>query len=166
MQDDNLFFARNDRPALIPGGTFPAFFPSSLAPAYWDLQAAMDMARGRSIFANFRIATSFNSVAANLLRFAVFVDDNEAFVNVLTNPSLIIARSHDFLSGGLVAGTLVSVAIPPMSDITRVAGDGLRFITLGLEATVPTTDWSQGGVDAFLTHEAFPSRPLATPAGY
>ncbi len=169
MIDDTLFFAKNQRPTLFALGLLPAFFPDTLAPNWYDLGAVMDMARGRPIHANFRIATSYANGALNTLRFAVFVDDNTAFGNVITNKSLIIARSHDFVTAGLVAGTMVSVAIPPMSDITRVLGpNGLRFITLGMEADVPIgqADWTAGGVDAFLSFHALPSMPLATPAGY
>lgn len=168
MLDLDLFCGTNDRPALfvLPTWQF-AFFPSLASPNYWDLRAIMDIARANPIYANFRIATAFNNQAGTILRPAIFVDNDPTFANVLTDPSCIVARSHDWLPPGMgVVGTIVQVAMPPMSDLTRVAADGRKFITLGWEALVPTADFVAGGMDAFLTRFALPTRPPAYQSGY
>lgn len=151
MQDVQLQIATNARPAITPGaGITRWLFPSLVAPDYIDLLAARDFGRGATVYANFRVSTAFNVVASNFIRPAVFVDSVPTFLNILTNNELVIARGPDVLSGGLgTIGVGFSIPVPQLSDLVLLTGQGRRFITLGIEASVPTTDWSAGGLDAW-----------------
>ena len=169
MLDKDLFFAENQRSAIIPGpgvwGSAP--LPDLVFPNYLDLKVVCDLARGNPLFANFRITQAFNNVAGNFLRFAVYVSNDVTFFDVLTNAELTLARSHDIPSLGLVdVGYVVPVALPPYGDLLRVLGEGRRYMALGFDYLVPTTDWSTGLLDAFLSPQALPLRPLSTPSGY
>lgn len=170
MQDAQLIIASNLRPAIVPNAAVTRWlFPDLIAPTYWDLLAARDLGRGAPVYGMFRIAAAFNAVANNFLRFAIFVDSTPTFVNILTNNELVVARGPDILSAGLgssAVGMEVPVALPPLSDLVRLTGEGRRYITLGLEAYVPTTDWSSGGIDAWFSPFARSGRPFVAPAGY
>lgn len=169
MLDKDLYFAENARTGILPApnvwGVAP--LPSLVEPAYYDFRVITDLARATPVYANFRLASPFDNVADNLLRFAVFVSDNPTFVDLLTNRELVLARSHDISSPGLVdVGQIIQVALPPVGDLLRVLGEGRRYMSLGFEYMVPTTDWSTGGIDAFLTRHPLPLRPLSSPSGY
>jgi hypothetical protein len=169
MLDDNLYFAKNARPALFTGlGAWQfALLPSSLAPNFQDQSVVQDMCRARPAFATFRVASAFNAVGGNLLRFAIFVSNDAGFADLVSDPSLTIAQSHELNSTGLAAvGSIVQIAVPPLSDFTRANGDGRRYFALGFMAFIGATDWSAGGLDAFLTPHALPTRPFAAPAAY
>lgn len=168
--DDTLFLGKNQRPTFfagVPTWQF-AFFPTLIAPNYLDLRVVMDICRASPAYAVFRVATAFNNQIDNLLRPAIFVDNDPTFANVLTDPSLIIARGHDLNSAGLntVGSFVAQIAMPPLSDLTRLAGAGRRYITLGLEAFVPTADFVSGGMDAFFAPRPIESRPIHYPAGW
>lgn len=177
MIDQDLFVSENQRPTITPGASFttwtlPETFPVGFA-TYLDLQVAVDYAKASPLYANFRIATSFDNVAGNFLRFAVVVDDavdpttgQATFANVLTNPELIVARSHDIASSGLLAGTQTTIAMPPLSDLTRATGEGRRFLGLAIQALVPTTDWSAGGITAFFSPHPLPQYPAFHRSGH
>lgn len=168
MLDKDLQFADNERPAITPFATYtqPWLFPDNLNPKHLDLRVATDLARSSPLYANFIVRTSFDNVVGNFLRFCVFVDSSPTFANVLGNAELTIARSQDFASLVLVGGTQCTIVVPPLSDITKVAGEGRRYLTLGLQTLVPTTDWSAGGIDAFLTRHPLPQRPMSYASGY
>jgi len=172
MIDQNLVFATNARPAniLIGLGFAGYVFPNGIlaTPNFLDLKVAMDMARGNGLYATFRVATAFNAQAGNVLRFAIFVDTDPTFAPAMVPGSaLLIARSHDFLSIGLAdVGQFCTVALPPVGDLQRLISQGFRYLALGIEMSVPTTDWVAGGIDAFLTHAPFPTRPIDYAAGY
>jgi len=168
MLDKDLWIATNGRPAITPGASITRWlFPSLVSPDYWDLRAIIDLARGNPVYGNFRVATAFNAQASNFLRFAIFVDSVATFLNVLTNNELVIARSPDIVSTGLgTVGINFPVAMPSLNDLALLTSNGARFITLGFEASVPTTDWVAGGVDAFLSPEPLPPLPASHPAGY
>lgn len=167
MHDDTLYFARDERPALVAGiGWSRATLPNGAAPNYLDFGRIKDLARGTTVYANFRVKTSFDNVAGNLLRFAIFISDEPTFLTVLTNTEQVIATSHEIASVGLVAGARVSVALPPLNSYARVLGEGRRYLALGIEYIVPTTDWSAGGIDAFLSPYPDPQPPISSPSGY
>lgn len=177
MLDQDLFVCENARPTITPGPSFatwtlPETFPVGFA-NYLDLRVATDYAKALPLYANFRIATSFNNVVANFLRFAVVVDDavdpttgNATFANVLTNPELIVARSHDINSAGLLAGTQTTIAMPPLSDLTRATGEGRRYLGLAIQTLVPTTAWTQGGITAFFSRHPLPQYPAFHKSGH
>jgi hypothetical protein len=169
--DDTLFMGKNQRPAFLPG--FPgvtqyALFPSLAAPNYLDFGVVMALAQAGPVYAVFRVATAFNNQADIVIRPAIFIDDDPTFATVLTDPSLVVARGHDLVAAGLgVVGTIVGqVALPPLSDLTRLAGDGRRCLALGLQGVIPTSDFAAGGMDAFLTAHPFPTRPIHYRAGW
>lgn len=165
--DENLLAGKNVRPASFVGlGFIPALYPTTAAPRYWDLLQIQDMCRANPLNALFHVETTFTATAGNVLRFRIFVSNDPTFADLATNPELFIAASHDLGSAGLLAGTMVNVAMPPMSDLTRLLGEGRRYIALGHEANVPTTDWVAGGVTAYWTDKPVPSKPMAYAAGY
>lgn len=168
MQDAQLIIAQNLRPAIAPGASITRWlFPDLVTPNYVDQLAALDSGRGKTVYANFRVAAAFNAVASNFLRFCVFVDSVPTFLNIITNNELVIARGPDIASGGLnTVGISVPLALPPLNDLALLAGAGRRYITLGIEAYVPTTDWSSGGIDAWFDTDPYPGRQLAYPGGY
>ena len=169
--DSTLFFATNERPALIPGpAEGKAVFPSLVAPNYYDLRAVQDMARARPVYASFRVASAFNNVANNWLRFCVFMSDRTDFIDILApvvGEAQVLASSHKILSTGLASvGAVQRVAIPPASDFGLAGGQGRRYLALGFEYFVPTTDWTSGGVDAWLSTDPHQPPPIAHNAGY
>lgn len=167
MQDAQLIIATGLRPAITPGAAVTRWlFPDLFTPTYMDLQAIMDLGRGaRPVYANFRVSAAFNAQATNFLRPAIFVDSVPTFLNILTNNELVIARGPDILSGGLgTIGVGFPVALPPLNDLVLLSG-GRRYITLGFEAYVPTTDWVSGGLDAWFDTDPYPGRPIAYSAG-
>lgn len=172
MIDQNLVFATNARPAniLIGLGFAGYVFPNGAlaTPTFVDLRTAMDWARGNGLWATFRVATAFNGEAGNVLRFGIFVDNAPDFLAAMAPGSVqMIAKSHEFLSAGLVAvGQYCSVAMPPLNDLQRLVSQGFRYLSLGIEMSVPTTDWIAGGIDAFLTDRPFPTKPIDYPVGY
>lgn len=170
MLDDRLKLAKNARPALVPGPNVnPTFFPELLAPNYLDLKVAMDLARTGGAWANFRIASAFNNVASNFLRFAVFVDNDPTFLTVLGETQLCIVQGSELLSAALGAAAVglgVSLALPPANSYLRIGGNGRRYICLGMQVFVPTTDWTTGGVDAFFSdHPVFGTNELSYASG-
>lgn len=171
MIDYSLYFAENERPAIIPGaGWTPAFFPGSLTPNYIDLMENQDIARASSMFANFVVTTAFNNVAANTIRFAAFLCADPAGISLLTDPTQVIARSHDIFAAALGAaavGKWVSIPLAPLSAYALSASPGgLRYLFLGMEVFVPATDFSTGGVTALLTPHALAQKPIDFPSGY
>ncbi|MEY5098097.1 MAG: hypothetical protein RJA36_816 [Pseudomonadota bacterium] len=168
MLDATLFFAQNQRPTLFVLPTWQvATFPLAASPNYLDLQAVIDLARSGPVYANFRVASAFNASADNLWRFAIFVASDTAFVEVVTNPTCIVAQGHDTNAAGMnTVGTIIQVVMPPLSDLTRLAGDGRRYLALGVVALIPTADFTQGGIDAFLSDKPLPTRPYAGAAGW
>lgn len=170
MLDMDNVFGMNVRPAFLPG--FPgveqfALFPSNIAPNYIDLQTVLDLARANPVYLNCRVATAFNNQADILMRFIIVTSSDPTFADVLTNPQLIVAKSHDLTPTGLAAvGAMVQVAMPPASTFVRLGGEGRRFVAAGMQGIVPTLDFVAGGIDAFLTRHALPTVPLATPSGY
>lgn len=163
MQDQDLILATNARPAVTPGGTIATWlFPTLLDPAYIQSAQAIDIARGGELYANFRIATSFSATASNYLRFCVIVDDVANFANVLTNTNLIIARGPDIISSGLSIGHTVPIPVPPLNDIAidLAIPVGKLFLGVAMQAYVPTTDWSAGGVDIWLSPHPHINRPV------
>lgn len=201
MLDHDLKFAENQRPLTIPGNSVPiALFGSQDPPNvaneirlgvtltgsasswpnaglvnYYDLRTIQDWARGRAVYAAFRLATAFAGDAANVLRPCIVADSVAEFTNVLSGYR-IIAAGHTITTAGVGAGavgSIIHVPLPPMSDWTRSLGSGpdysdrgMRFLALGFEYNVPTTDWTAGGLDAWLTYQAIPTRPPIYPAGY
>jgi hypothetical protein len=171
--DHQLVVCENVRPAITPGALispgvlWPMLLPSAVAPNYWDLRTIMDLCSARPLYAQFRIATTFNSIAANILRFAIFVANSPDFVDVASDGSNIIARGHDINGSVLLAGMEAQIAMPPMSAWNRIANEnGRRYVGLGFEYYVPTTDWSAGGITAFLTHTPLMVKPPSNPAGW
>lgn len=172
MLDHTLKFATNERPAAVPAvPTFPIWFGGLATPTYLDLLAVIDFARASPVYANFQVETTFTGAATNRLRFAIFVDEQADFANVLTpeNP-LRVARSTDYVTAGLQAGLISQIALPPLSDLARIGTnkEGRRFLTLGFEAdcSVSNTDWTGGGLTAYLTHHPLPTRPIDYRAGW
>lgn len=166
MLDKDLFFADNERPAVTSTHATNAFnwpFPAIATPKFLDFRQSIDSSRSRPLFANFRITTSFNNQAGNILRFAIFVDDVDTFANVLTTPALVIARGPDIPSASLLTGLQVTIPVPPLNEFI-VAGK--RYLTLGMQTIVPTTDWTQGGITAYLTQHPHPQTPTAYQSGY
>jgi hypothetical protein len=169
MNDADLMFAENQRPAVIPGGVWGvATFPELGAPKYLDFREVLDWARGTPIYANFRIETPFNSIAENQLRFAVFVSNDPTFIDLLSDSSLILATSLPITGAGLAAAgkPTVTVALPPLNDYAADAAQGRRYLSLGFEYYVPTTDWSAGGVTAWLSPRPLPPKPLSVRSGF
>lgn len=170
MIDAGLIMATNQRPTIVPGaGTNPALLPTGLAPNWLDFARIMDWARGRTVYANFRVASAFDNVASNLVRPAVFVDDDPSFINTLSNPSLVVVQGHEIYSSGLQAGSVgqvVSIALPPLSPYALVGGEGRRYMCLGFMAFVPTTDWTAGGWDAWFSDRPHVQRPIFSPSGF
>lgn len=170
MIDAGLIFATNQRPTIVPGaGTNPTLLPTGLAPNYIDFARVMDFARGRTCYANFRVASAFDNVASNMVRPAVWIDDDPSFIGTLSNPSLCLCLGHEIFSAGLLAGSVgsvISLALPPLSPYALVGGEGRRYMAMGFQAYVPTTDWSTGGWDAWLSDRPHVQRPLFTPSGY
>lgn len=181
--DENLFMSKNQRPTNIfaglaaPGGTSfgPVLFPSAADPKYIDLLAVMDMARARPIYANFRVATAFAGAAANRWRLAIFVStafaDGAGVATDVAVGSLAsvqpIVQTFDIAVAGLqTVGQFYQLAMPPMSDLARLVSEGYRSICLGAMALAPATDWTDGGIDAFLTPDAVPTKPFHYAAGY
>lgn len=170
MIDAGLIFATNQRPTILPSaGITPALLPQNLAPNWLDFGRVLDWARGRPVYANFRVAAAFDAVVGNTLSFCVFIDDNPTFINVLSNPQLVLARGHDIYSSGLSAGAIgnvVSLALPPLSPYALVGGEGRRYMCLGMLVYVPTTDWATGGLDAWLSDTPHVQRPVFSPSGF
>lgn len=171
MLDYNLRFANNERPAILTGADVnPSFYPESLNPKYIDLMVNQDIARATSLYANFVIASAFNSIPANFLRFAVFLCSDPAGFSLLSDPSQIIARSHDIFGNALGSGAVgrwVSIPIAPLSSYGLSASPGgLRYLFLGQESYVPTTDWSTGGITAILTQHPLQQKPIDHASGY
>lgn len=170
MIDAGLIMATNQRPTIVPGaGTNPALLPTGLAPNWLDFGRVLDFARGRTCYANFRVASAFDNIASNMVRPAVFIDDDPSFIGVLTNASLVIVQGHEIYSSGLQAasvGQVVSVALPPLSSYALLNGEGRRYLCLGFMAFVPTTDWTTGGWDAWLSDRPHVQRHLQSPSGY
>lgn len=168
MHDYDLVFAENARPAVIPAPIWgKVWFDQLVAPKYLDMRSLIDLGRGQPVFANFKIATAFNNVAANSLRFAVFASNDPTFADVLASDAQTIATSLPITGAGLASvGATVRVAIPPMNDYALSTASGRRYVTLGFEYLVPTTDWTQGGIDAWLSNRAVEPAPLDPPAGY
>lgn len=167
MQDAQLIIASNLRPAITPGAAVSKYlFPDLFTPTFIDLRAIMDLGRGaRPVYANFRVAAAFNAQANNWLRPAIFVDSTPTFANVLTNGELTIAAGPQIVSAGLnVVGSGLSVVLPPLNDIVLLAG-ARRYITLGFECYVPSTDWTTGGLDAWFDTDPYPGRPITYAAG-
>lgn len=198
--DKDLQFAEAQRPLTIAGNAVPiALFgaldpgsprvlagesalswPSTPDPVLggslvntFNLRAIMDWARGRAVYANFRLNTAFAGDAANFLRFCIAVDSVAAFTNVLSGYRIVTA-GHSIVTAGLGAGAVGSVmqlALPPLSDWTRSLAaapdyNGMQFLALGFEYGVPTTDWTAGLLDAWLTLNPIPGRPTAPTSGY
>jgi len=165
--DKDLFIAENARVVATPG---PNWTFGLLQSNWIDFRVATDWARGSAVCANFRISSLFNNQAGNLLRFAVVVDGNSSFSNVNSTPELLLARSHDLtsamLSNAANLGAVVPVALPPYGDLLRGLGEGFRYLTLGVQFLVPTTDWISGGIDAFFAPQPLPARPLSVPSGF
>jgi hypothetical protein len=160
MLDKDLMMGEDARPVITPGASIlNHLLPTTAGPNYLDLRVAMDWARGKQIYANFRVQTPFDAVALNYLRFAVYVDSVTNFANVLTNTELTLVRGPDMLSSGLnVQGLVTSLAIPPHNSLVQLVAQGRRYICLGFQAYVPSADWGTGGIDAF-----FADAPLAPP---
>lgn len=171
IPDHDLYFARNQRPAITPGALIlPWMLPTGLAGNDWlDFRTAIDRGLGGGVWANFEITTTFGGGAAqNFLRFMIAVDDVSNFVNIATNPGLRLVRGPDIATAGLVAGTKVSLALPPLNSIAIPGAQefGRRFFGLGLEASVPATDWDAGGITAWLAAEPIGIRVPYHPAGW
>jgi hypothetical protein len=169
MHDKTLFFAENQRPATIP--TFGwlaqplnrAMFPSNAAPNFIDRGSLMDPGRGVAIYANFRVTTTFTATAGNELRFCVLASNDPSFADILSKPENVIVASRAFTSAQLVAGLMVRLAIPPISEVDSAfpaSGNTRLFYGLGIEYQVPATDWVAGGVDAWVSNYAVQARPI------
>lgn len=166
MLDKDLIFADNERPAVTSTHATNAFnwpFPAIATPKFLDFRQSIDAARSRPMYANFRVTTSFNNQAGNILRFAIFVDDDPTFANVVTTPALVIVRGPDIGSASLVAGLQVTLPVPPLNEFIVA---GRRYLTLGMQTIVPTTDWSAGGITAYLTQHPHPQTPPSYLSGF
>lgn len=169
MLDDDLFFCKNARPTITPGASVvPYVLPNGLVSNAWmDLKTAIDMGRGQSIYAHFRVATTFTGAAANWLRPFIVVDDVINFINVATNAGLIIARGPEIVTAGLLKDIDAEIALPPLNDLAIPSTEnGKRYIGLGVEALVPVSDFTAGGIDAWLSPYPRGVRPSAHPSGY
>lgn len=190
MLDNDLFFSRNQRPAVSAGPLSLVWpFPLGLSGVTAiDWQAAVDMGRGQPIYAHFRVTTSFAepaSASQNSLQFCVVVDSVETFANVNANASLVIAYGPIITTAGLKAAvggttgapattmpTEVEIVVPVLSSlaIPGITDQGKRYLGLAMRAIVPANDWlaltAGGGVDAWLS--PFPQcvRPASHVSGY
>lgn len=167
MLDDDLFLAKNQRPALLTSlGVWQfALLPNTLAPNFLDLGTVRQMARARPVYVGFRVASAFNNVAGNLLRPALFVSALPDFSDLVGDPSLTIAQGPELNSTGLAAlGATTHVVVPPLNDY--ISGSGRRYFAAGVMAFVGATDWSAGGLDVFLTPHPLNTAPFNPPAGF
>lgn len=171
--DFDLFICQNARPAFTPAAPTAGvlqlgLFAATLTPNYFDMLVAMDAARGTPLYANFRIDTAFTNIAANYARFIAIADNSTSAVGVTTNSAKMVARSPDIQSAGLAAvGEWITLALPPLSPfVFATDGTGCRYLFLGMEAYVPTTDWSAGGVTACITAHPLQQQPVPYASGY
>lgn len=173
--DDQLRFAVNHRPTAIPLAVwFPFAYQRDGTVAYIDLKERTDIARADALYANFRVDSAYNSIAANLVRFAAFVSDDPTFGDLLAGDAVaaskIIAQSHEFWGnamGANLVGTWCTIALPPLSQLTMsVTSQGFRYLALGQVHYIPATDFSSGGVSAWLTDKPLAPKPIAYPSGY
>ena len=165
--DATLIFGTGVRPAVTADGIERFYpFPNGAGANDWlDLAAAIDWGRGKPVYAHFRVTTTFAGAAGNTLRFVVAVDSVTNFANTLTNPGLFIVRGPQLVTAGLVAtnagpsgnvttwGLDVDLVLPPLNTlvIPNTTDVGAQFLTLGFQATAAATDWTAGGVDAWLS---------------
>lgn len=182
MVDLDLTFATNQRPTIGAFGTLfiPYMLPLGLAGNHWiDWKKVVDMGRGKPAYAHFRIATTFVGPAANTLRFFIAVGNQTNFGDAAVNPTQIITRGPDMLTANLIAfqsngignaptqyASDVDLVIPdlPMRAIPNPGDEGFQYLGLGFEALTPVSDWTQGGIDAWI--DTFPGRVRpSAPAG-
>lgn len=181
--DENLFVAKNQRPTNIfaglpvAGGTSfgPVLFPDAADPKFVDLLTVMDWARARPVYANFRIATAFAGAADNRWRFAIFVSAvassgvavaTDVAAGTLAAVQPVIQKYDLALAGLQTVGQIYQIAMPPMDDLSRLFSEGYRSVCLGAMALSPTTDWTQGGIDACWTPDPIPTKPIHYRSGY
>lgn len=168
MQDEDLYLAKNARPAaIISALILPYAFPDAqggLVNTY-DLKQASDWGRGSPIYCHFRISTTFVGAAGNFARFFVAVDDNNLLSNIVAQHQLKLARGPDILTAGLVKDVEVTLVLPPLNTlvIPGFTDLGRQFLGVGYEANTPVSDWTQGGVDAWLSNIP---RPVRNSSGY
>jgi hypothetical protein len=169
MLDKDLFFAEGQISSHVVGATVLAYpLPDYAAPNYLDLRNAIDLSRAGALFAFFRVTETFVGQATNYIRPCVMVDSTPTFANVLSHPELVIARGPDIVTGLLVAGNEIVVAIPPLNSVAAASVEtaGRRYLTIGYQALVATADWSAGKLDAWLSPYPRGVRGMAHPAGH
>jgi hypothetical protein len=174
--DKDLFFANNARATIIPG----ANWSYGLFTGYIDFQKFADWSRGNVIYGCYRIATAFDSVAANKWIPSCFVDDNELFTNITgaNGPQLCIASAgtrtgavgsatDGYPSTSLTTqGRVFQIALPPANDILRALGDSVKMLTLGIQVYAPAADWAAGGMDVWLSPYPWNPLPSSRPSGF
>lgn len=112
-----------------------------------DLKVATDLGIGaRKLTAFFRITQSFAGAAANKLAFAVAVSSHP-LLEVLPT---ILVRGERYVTNALTAGVTVQLVIPPLNSYQKIGVQGLRYLSLGFEADVPVSDWTDGAVSAHI----------------
>lgn len=171
MQDADLIFAQDQRPAVSIVGATPSLwmFDNGLVANKWlDLRQQSDLGRGQPLYAHFKVKTSFAGDALNVLRFCIAVDDATNFSGTVAVPAKILVRGPDLVTGSLLAGVLVTLVLPPLNTlvIPLATNQGARYLGLGMQVIVPTTDWTAGAVDAWLSPVHHRVRPSGYQSGY
>lgn len=157
IRDAALWFAQSQRPAthatMIGAGPVFNIFPSGYevlgaGPSKTlDLRVASDFGNGmRRLVARFTIKTTFAGSASNKLSFAVGVSSHPSFQ---TSPTILV-RGEKYATPALTAGVVVQLVIPPLNSYQKIGSQGLQYLGLGIEVEVPSTDWTDGLVDAEL----------------
>ena len=157
IRDAALWFAQSQRPAtdlsMIGTGTWFNILPSGYeilgaGPSKTlDLRVASDFGNGmRRLVARFTIKKTFAGSASNKLSFAVGVSSHPSFQ---TSPTILV-RGEKYATTALTAGVVVQLVIPPLNSYQKIGSQGLQYLGLGIEVEVPSTDWTDGLVDAEL----------------
>jgi hypothetical protein len=173
IRDSFLTVASNERPVLIIGASelnYPLPNSTTLTRAI-DLQAAMDLGRGNSLVARFEVTTTFAGAGGNTGAFNVVVADADDAATIVTTGTLLV-RGPTLNTAALVAGTFYELALPELSSLAIASGPnplrgfGRRYIALCMACLATATDWTQGGVNAFLLPSSQGFSPVHHASGY
>lgn len=161
--DTFLRFADSERPPCVAAGIglssevdylytpFPGgydFLEGAGASRILDLLTNRDFGRGTPLIARFQIMEDFGgSSGLSKGRFAIAASDNLA----LQSGTQVIARGWNMTQAEMKAGVSQELLIPSYGSMQRLLNLGFRYMSLGMEFSMVTSDFNAGSVTAKIT---------------